>query len=191
MKSRFFAIVVFLLCGLRAEAQSGRELDRKAEQQAFRQQLLAKIERVKHEKLTKVLGLDEQTAPRFFELYKPAEQDIQGLVRERNEEMVKLQELMKGARSDGDVEPEMQRIRDLNERIENRQQRLDTDLKSVLSARQRARLLVFEHEFNQKIRTEVAKRRESADDRRKMRQQLRQEKIRRDLDKRLGKPGPR
>lgn len=179
MKSRLVAIffvTIALLASVPSHAQSDDAAARKAEQQAFRQQLLAKIEKVKHEKLVKELGLDDQTAPKFFELYEPAEQDIQGLVRQRNEEMKKLQTLTNGAKTDADVDPELQRIRDLNQKIESREQNLDTDLKSVLSSRQRARLLVFEHEFNQRIRSEIAKRRANADDRKAMRQQLRQER---------------
>jgi hypothetical protein len=159
-----------------SDAQASANADRKAQQQAMRQQLMLKIEQVKHEKLVKALGLDEQTAPKFFELYKPAEQDIQSLVRQRNEEMKKLQDMMKGAKSDADVDPEMQKIRDLNGQIETREQKLDSDLKSVLSPRQRARLLVFEHEFNQKIRSEIAKRQvANAEERKQLRQQLREE----------------
>jgi hypothetical protein len=163
-----------------AHAQSDAQVDRKAEQQAMRERLLGKIEQVKHEKLVKALGLDDESAPKFFELYKPAEQDIQGLVRERNEEMKKLQDLTKGAKSDADVDPEMQKIKDLNQQIEGREQKLDGDLKTVLSSRQRAKLLVFEHDFNQKVRSEIAKRRENLrqnpDARKALREQLHQER---------------
>jgi hypothetical protein len=193
MKSRAIAILFSFAALFAAQvtlAQTDGQVDREAEQQAMRQQLLQKIEQVKHEKLTKALGLDEQTAPKFFELYKPAEQDIQGLVRQRNEEMKKLGDMMKGAKSDGDVDPEMQRIRDLNQQIEGREQKLDTDLKSVLSARQRARLLVFEHDFNQKVRSEIAKRREELKQNPEARKALR-EQIRQEHEQRKGKPGQR
>ncbi len=66
--------------------------------------------------------------------------------------------MMNGAKTDADVDPEMQKIRDLNQQISNREQRLDSDLKPILSPRQRARLLMFEHEFNQRVREQLAKR---------------------------------
>ena len=179
MKRRAIALLfsfAALFAAQGVHAQSDAQIDRKAQQQAMRQQLMQKIEQVKHEKLVKTLGLDEQTAPKFFELYKPAERDIQGLVRERNEEMKKLQDMMKGAKTDADVDPEIQKIRDLNAKIGERAQRLDSDLKSVLSPRQRAKLMMFEHEFNQKIRSEIAKRQAAnVEDRKALRQQLREE----------------
>jgi hypothetical protein len=154
--------------------------ERKAEQQAIRQDLLKKIELLKHEKLVKALALDEETAPKFFALYKPAEQDIQSLVRERNDELKKLGLMMNGAKSDADVDPEMQKIRDLNQQIDGREQKLDTDLKGVLSPRQRARLLVFEHEFNQRVRQEVAKH-QLQKEAKAIRQKLREQRIQNQL----------
>jgi hypothetical protein len=120
--------------------------------------------------------MDEETWDKFFKIYKPAESDIEAIVKQRNAEMRTLGQLMNGAKTDADVDPEMDKIRDLNKRIEDRVAKLNDDLKPVLSPRQRARLLVFEHDFNTKLREQIAKRRAQnrgplTDEERKMRQQ--------------------
>src|SRR4051812_43145096 len=89
---------------------------RDADRTARRQQLMEKIEQLKYEKMKKSLALDDATASKFFEVYKPAEKDVQEIVKQRNEELKKLALIMNGAKSDADVDPEMQKIRELNQR---------------------------------------------------------------------------
>ena len=96
--------------------------ERRADQAADKQALLQKIEAVKHEKLKVQLGLDDETSKKFFEIYNPAEKDIQSIVKQRNEELKTLQQMMNGAKSDADIDPEVQKIRDLNQKIEARAQ---------------------------------------------------------------------
>jgi hypothetical protein len=121
--------------------------------------LREKVEQAKHRKLREALALDENTAPKFFEKYRVAEQEIQELSRQRNEEMRKLYQLMQGAGKDEEVDPAMERVRTLTEQIQNRQLRLDSELKPILSPRQRARLLAFEQEFNRRVREHMMKKR--------------------------------
>lgn len=123
-------------------------------------ELRAKIEQVKYGRMKQALAMDDETARKFFAIYQPAEKDVQALVEQRNEEMKKLGLLMNGAKTDADVDPELQKIRDINNQIDSRQQKLDGDLKDVISPRQRARLMVFEHEFNRRLHDEVMKRKE-------------------------------
>lgn len=122
-------------------------------------ELRQKIQEAKHRKLRKSLALDEQTAPKFFEKYSVAERDIQELSKQRNEELRKLYSMMQGAGKDGDVDPAMARVRELNQKIQERQLRLDSELKPILSPRQRARLLAFDQEFNRKVRERVIEQR--------------------------------
>jgi hypothetical protein len=166
--------------------------ERKAEQQARKQELLQKIEAVKHEKLKTALALDDETAKKFFEVYNPAEKDVQKIVMQRNEELKKLQLMMNGAKSDADVDPEVQKIRDLNQQIDARMQKLDGDLKPVLSSRQRARLLMFEHEFNQRVREQLLKRRlaKNPGELRDLRKKMRQQRMKKFLENQEGKTKP-
>lgn len=145
-----------------------------------RQELLQKIEQLKHERLKKALNLDDAAAQRFFNLYTPAEHDVQSMIRERNQQLQKLRSITQGNKTDADIDPTMQQLRDLNAKIQQRLVQLDGDLKPILSPRQRASLLVFEQEFDRRVREQVIKRK-LGDERREERdhgRQLRDERNR-------------
>jgi hypothetical protein len=124
-------------------------------------QLMQKIEEVKHRKLRETLALDDETAQKFFDIYTPAEKTIGDLVKQRNQEELKLLHLTQGDYKDGDVDPTIANIKSLNDQIEQQALKLNDALKPVLNPRQRAKLLVFEHEFNRRVRDRVQKWREN------------------------------
>jgi len=111
-------------------------------------QLLLKIDEVK------------QTSKRFFAEYDPAEKDLISLVKQRNEQDLKLLQLTRGDYKDADVDPTLQSIKTLNQQIGDRYEQLDNNLKSVLAPRQRARLLIFEKEFNRRVREKIREKRD-------------------------------
>jgi len=123
-------------------------------------QLLLKIDEVKHERLRQVLNLDDETSKRFFAEYDPAEKDLISLVKQRNEQDLKLLQLTRGDYKDADVDPTLQSIKTLNQQIGDRYEQLDNNLKSVLAPRQRARLLIFEKEFNRRVREKIREKRD-------------------------------
>ena len=118
-------------------------------------QLIRKVEEVKHRKLREVLNLDDATSQKFFAEYDPAEKDLINLVKQRQEQEFKLLQLTRGDYKDGDVDPTLQSIKGLNQQIQDRYEKLDNSLKSVITPRQRAKLLVFEKEFNRKVREKI------------------------------------
>src|ERR1043165_7061419 len=67
-------------------------------------QLRQKIEEVKYQKLRETLVLDDESAKKFFDLYKPAEQENLHPCKARNAAELKLLELTQGDHSDGDVD---------------------------------------------------------------------------------------
>lgn len=119
------------------------------------QQLLQRIEEVKHQKLRETLSLDDETSKKFFEVYTPAEKDIIGLVKQRDAEERKLVKLTQGDYKDADVDPTISSIKSLNAQIEQRADKLNDQLKPILNPRQRAKLVVFEHEFYKRVRQKV------------------------------------
>jgi Spy/CpxP family protein refolding chaperone len=123
-------------------------------------QLLLKVEEVKHQKLREVLNLDDETAKNFFAQYDPAEKDLIALVKQRQEQEIKLVQLTRGDYKDADVDPTIQSIKALNQQIQDRYETLDNNLKTILTPRQRARLLVFEKEFNRRVREQIREKRE-------------------------------
>ena len=119
------------------------------------EQLMQRIELVHRQKLRDILNLDDETATKFFAIYDPAEKDITALVKERNVQEQKLVQLTQGDFKDGDVDPTIDKIKALNTQIEQQVDKLNDALKPVLTPRQRARLLVFEKEFNRKVREQI------------------------------------
>jgi predicted lipoprotein len=173
-----FSIVILASCALAPFARAQEPgASRTAEQQAIREAIIQKIEQVKYQKLKTVLAMDDATADKFFAIYKPAEHDIQALVKERNDVMKALATATNSNTSDADVAAMAQKVRNLNEQISDREQKLDGDLKPILSPLQRAKLLVFEHEFNQRIREQVAARRLQNQNLRDLRRQLREQRL--------------
>lgn len=122
--------------------------------------LMDKVLEVKHQKLREVLNLDDETSKKFFAQYDPAEKDMIELVKARQEQEIKLLKLTQGDYKDADVDPTLQNIKQLNQQIQDRYEKLDNNLKSVLAPRQRAKLLVFEKEFNQRVREKIREKRE-------------------------------
>ncbi len=120
--------------------------------------LKAKIEELKYQRIKTSLGLDDEQARKFFEQYKPVERDIQELVKKRNEAMKALQEATSSGKPNAEIEPKLNEIRDLTAAIQQRQVQLDQNLKPILTPVQRARLLVFEQEFNHRVRQQIDKR---------------------------------
>jgi Spy/CpxP family protein refolding chaperone len=123
-------------------------------------QLMEKVEEVKHQKLREVLNLNDETSAKFFAQYDPAEKDLIALVKQRQEQEIKLLQLTKGDYKDADVDPTLQSIKALNQQIQDRYEKLDDNLKSILEPRQRAKMLVFEKEFNNRVREKLRERRE-------------------------------
>lgn len=119
------------------------------------QVLMQRIEEVKHQKLREVLSLDDATAQKFFEVYNPAEKDLIGLVKQRDAEERKLLQLTQGDYKDADVDPTIASIKSFNEQIQQRADKLNDQLKPILNPRQRAKLLVFEHEFYKRVRERI------------------------------------
>lgn len=135
------------------------------------EQMKDRILELKYDRMRKAVAIDSATWPRFFAIYKPAETDIEAIMKARGQEMRKLADIVNGAKTDADVDPEMAKIRGLNRTIEDRVAKLNDDLKSVISPRQRARLLMFEREFNGRIRDEVRRERAMSPEERQARQQ--------------------
>ena len=141
-------------------------------------ELKERILQYKYDRMKQAVGMDDDTWQKFFKIYKPAETDMEAVVKQRNEEMKKLGQMMKGAKTDADVDAEMEKIRDLNHKLEDRVMKLNDDLKPVLTARQRARYLIFERQFNTRVHEQVIKQREkmknmTPEQRRERRQQVR------------------
>jgi Spy/CpxP family protein refolding chaperone len=158
---KIIAFILAFVCGItlssplaRAQETTGRRV---AERQAMHDRLVLKVEEAKLAKIKAELGLDDASAKQFFAIYKVAEKEIQAIVRDRNEALRKLALLTNDTKTDAEVDALMQKILDLKKQIADRGQKLDNDLKPILTPRQRAKLLVFEHQFNERLREQLAR----------------------------------
>lgn len=148
-----------------------------AQGQTIRQRIIDKIEQLKYQRMKTRLDMDDATAEKFFQVYKPAEKDIQSLVLERNAELKALAAATARNASDAEIAGLTSRIKDLNSQIGTREQTLDKDLTPLLTPLQRGKLLVFEHEFNQRVREQLAEKQTARAKLRALRQQVRRQRI--------------
>jgi len=132
--------------------------DESPRREAIKARILEKVLEVKHQKLREALVMDDEQAKKFFAEYDPAEKDMIKLVKQKQEQEAKLLELTQGGYKDADVDPTIENIKGLNKKIADRYEQLDNNLKSVLNPRQRAKMLIFEHEFNRIAREKVHER---------------------------------
>ncbi len=155
-------VIALVMLGLAAPtfAQEDEPLLTPEEQGKIRERLIGRIMEKKHNKLRQVLSLDDEQAKNFFATYTPAEKELAELIRQRTEQEIKLLKLTQGELTDGDVDPTLNNIQDINDKIEGKVQKLNESLKPILNPRQRARLFVFEKEFNRRVREELRNRRE-------------------------------
>jgi Spy/CpxP family protein refolding chaperone len=174
---------------LRAQSNEQSSVDGQppvnGQDQSIRQTLVQKIEQLKYNKIKKDLELDDITSEKFFAIYKPAEKEIQALVKERNFELKALGAATEASASDAEIAAMTEKIHTLNQKVAAREQKLDGDLTPLLTPLQRAKLLVFEQEFSQRVRESLAERRGAAgEELRKLRRQIREERIKNELLKR-------
>ena len=150
-------IALFLGFALPAMAQDAvpPPAEHSFDREAFKQRLLEKVIEVKHEKLRETLLLDDETAKKFFAIYDPAEKAMIALVKDRQEQELKLLKLLQGDNKDAEVDQTLQNIKALNQKLLAETEQLDNNLKPVLNPRQRAKLLAFEQKFNRIAREKV------------------------------------
>ncbi|HEY6172725.1 MAG TPA: hypothetical protein VIX80_10745 [Candidatus Kapabacteria bacterium] len=166
--SAAYMLLALVMLGFAAPtlAQDDEPLLTPEEQAKVRERLIGRIMEKKHNKLRQVLSLDDEQAKKFFEAYTPAEKELAELIRQRNDLEVKLLKLTRGDMTDADVDPTLNGIQEVNDKIEAKVSKLNESLKPILNPRQRARLFVFEKEFNRRIREEIRDRRERKKERR-------------------------
>jgi Spy/CpxP family protein refolding chaperone len=124
----------------------------------FKQRILEKVMEVKHEKLREQLLMDDETAKKFFAIYDPAEKNMISLIKDRQQEEIKLLKLTQGDNNDAEIDQAMQNIKAINRKLLDQSDQLDNNLKTVLNPRQREKLAVFEKKFNQQVREKVRNR---------------------------------
>ncbi|MBZ0201965.1 MAG: hypothetical protein K8I03_03005 [Ignavibacteria bacterium] len=108
-----------------------------------------KIEDIKLEKLTKKLDLDESTKTGFIEKYKSFSKSM----RQLNQRRAKTYKLMtENIESGNGLDTLVNQLLELEEQINSKREEFVVDMKSILSAKQIAKMIVFERKFNNEIK---------------------------------------
>lgn len=133
-----FCLVIFLFVlssGLNAQVKNDNIRD--------------KIEKIKLEKLIKKLGLDDETAEVFTEKYK----NFVSVIKDLNQKRVKTYKLMVAKLESGDgLDTLVDRLIDYESQIAKERDNFAADLKTILSSKQIATMIVFERKFNAQLK---------------------------------------
>ena len=108
-----------------------------------------KIEKIKLEKMVKKMDLDESTAETFKEKYKTFSADLRELTKKRARVYL---EMTQNIESGNGLDSLLNEILSIESQID--QKRLDfiSDLKTFLTAKQIAVMIVFERKFNMQLK---------------------------------------
>ena len=108
-----------------------------------------KIEKIKLDKLTKRLDLDESTTPVFQDKYTAFSKTI----RELNMERVKYFKLMaENLQSGNGLDTLVQNVLNIEDEINQQRTDFANELKQILTPKQIATMIIFERKFNIQLR---------------------------------------
>ncbi len=108
-----------------------------------------KLQEIKLEKLTAKLELDENTKTVFIEKYKLFTSEMKTL----NKKRAKTYKLMtENIESGNGLDSIVDQLLDCEEQINAKREAFVDDMKTILSARQIARMIIFERKFNNELK---------------------------------------
>ena len=133
-----FCLVVFLFVlssGLNAQVKNDNIRD--------------KIEKIKLEKLIKKLELDDKTAEVFIEKYK----NFVLVIKDLNQKRVKTyKSIVENLQSGRGLDTLVDQLLDYESRIAKERDNFAADLKTILTSKQIATMIVFERKFNTQLK---------------------------------------
>lgn len=138
MKKTYKILVLLLFFGLLSHGPALAQDD-------FRE----KLQEIKLEKLTKKLELDDNTKSVFIDKYKAFSSDMKDL----NKKRAKTYKLMtENIESGNGMDSIVNQLLDYEEQINDKREAFVTDMRSILTAQQIAKMIVFERKFNNEIK---------------------------------------
>ncbi|MBD3165781.1 hypothetical protein GF324_04225 [bacterium] len=151
MKRTWILVVGLLLVGVTAS-----QAQPKATHGAERlHKIRERIETMKIYKLTEEVGFSEEQAAKFFPRYRAFENEMEELeieLRRTGEDMLRATEQDK---SESEIRELLNKALELEEKRLQRQHKFLRGLDDVLSVKQQARLMIFEHRFHEKMREAI------------------------------------
>ncbi|MCI0449215.1 MAG: hypothetical protein L0Y79_05420 [Chlorobi bacterium] len=111
--------------------------------------IMDKIEDIKLDKLTKKLELDETSKSAFIDKYKSFSKSM----RELNKKRAKTYKLMtENIESGSGLDTLVEQVLENEKEVNAKREEFVNDMKSMLTARQLAKMIVFERKFNSEIK---------------------------------------
>ena len=155
----WFLAAGLLLGGTVLRAQPGRP----GEDRPFE-----RIEQWKKVRLIEVLDLNEAQSVRFFARFNEHENKKREIAKERDEVLDKLDRLVRNHADEKEIEKVFPDVLAMNGKIAEESVRFFNSTTDILSAEQRAKLLLFERHFERELREamrEAQRRRHGTEDR--------------------------
>ena len=108
-----------------------------------------KIEKIKLEKLVKKLELDDNTAEKFKAKYK----DFSAEVRDLNQKRVEAyKQMLEDLKNGSPVDSSLNKVLDYENQLYKARESFAEDLKTILTPKQIAIMIVFERKFNTELK---------------------------------------
>ncbi len=111
-----------------------------------------RIEQFKKLRLIEALKLDEDTSVRFFAKYNKHEEAMRDINKERETLLDQLQDLRKSEGKDDEMSKIFENLTSLDRKLSDERARFIGDIKTVLSTKQIADLVLFERNFARNVR---------------------------------------
>lgn len=111
-----------------------------------------RIEQFKKLRMIEALKLDDDTSIRFFTKYNKHEEVMRGINKERDDLIDQLQDLRKSDSDAAGMEKILTELTSLDTKQAEERARFLDDLKTVLSTKQIADLIIFERNFARNVR---------------------------------------
>jgi hypothetical protein len=111
-----------------------------------------RVERLKKVRMIEMLELSEDQSARFVPRLNDHESHRKELFKARNEALDRVDRLLRNRADAGELEKEFATIADLNTQMADEGNKFFGGLKDLLTETQRAKLLLFERQFDRELR---------------------------------------
>lgn len=113
---------------------------------------LERIERLKKVRMVEMLNLNEEQSVRFFARLNEHENRRRELMKQKGEALDKIERLIRNRADEKEIEAVFAEVADIDVNHGDENRRFFTGLKEILSTEQRAKLLLFERQFERELR---------------------------------------
>ena len=111
-----------------------------------------RVEQLKKIRLMEQLKLDEETSIRFFSRYTKHQENLREFQKQRQQVLRRVEALRNANASDAELEKAIQELRSMDGRFLEIRDNHWKDVREILSAKQFASYIVFEHNFQRYLR---------------------------------------